>query len=401
MVIEHMANVFSATPFSADEASAMKRPDPQPVYAGLAARCPIHTGPDGTRTLLRMKDIVAVNKRPDVLGPGAHGPTFGGQRPLVPLDLDGPEHLKFRRLLDPLFSAKKVASLEPQVRELADALIDGFIGQKEADLQAAYCEPLPSIFFLRLMGLPAGDLATFVSLKNAILGRLPPGLTPAERMAKIREASAGCYEYLGGVLDARAARKAPGDDLIGWLLSAEAEGHRLTREQVLDISYLMIPAGLDTVASSLGCMLARLARDPALRRRLVAAPALWAPAVDELLRFESPVPLGYRTPSVDLEIGGEVLPAGTTFFLSWASANLDPEAFAGPLALDPERHPNPHVAFGSGFHRCLGTHLARLELRVALEQLHRRIPDYALKDEHALAFSGMTRTVNGLPVVWP
>jgi cytochrome P450 len=178
------------------------------------------------------------------------------------------------------------------------------------------------------------------------------------------------------------------------------DGQRLGREQLLDVCYLIVLAGLDTVGSAMACILARLAREPALRQRLVAEPRLWAPAVEELLRFESPVQHGFRTPSQDLEIAGEVIPAGTTFFLSWAAANLDPAAFKNPLSIDLERQPNPHLAFGSGPHRCLGIYLARMELRAALEQLHRRIPEYSLRPGHELVFSGKPRTVNGLPLIW-
>ncbi|MSP61926.1 MAG: cytochrome P450 [Myxococcales bacterium] len=238
-------------------------------------------------------------------------------------------------------------------------------------------------------------------------------------MAAVRAASERCYAYFGRLLDERAVRAEPdrpatggstaspgssgtepGDDLIGWLMAAEVEGERLTRENILDISYLLILAGLDTFASSLACMIARLARLPELRRRLVAEPDLFAGAVEELLRFESPVQTGFRTATTDVEIAGEVIAAGTTFFLCWSSANLDPAAFPDPLAIDVARRPNPHIAFGNGFHRCLGIHLARMELRTALDQLHRRIPDYALKPGHELVFSGKPRTVNGLPLVW-
>jgi cytochrome P450 len=394
-----MANAFTAMPFSVGELGDLTRPDPQPAYDALAKQCPMHRGPDGTLTLMRMQDILAVNKHAHVLGPGAHGPTMGGKRPLLPLDLDGEEHLKYRRLLDPLFSARKVATFEPAVRKLADELIDGFIDDGEADLLERFCEPLPSIFFLRLMGLPAADLPGFIAIKNAILGHLPPGLTFAARMAAVREASARCYDYLGGALDARDPVD-PGDDMIGWLMRAEVDGQRLGREQLLDVCYLIVLAGLDTVGSAMACILARLAREPGLRQRLVAEPRLWAPAVEELLRFESPVQHGFRTPSQDLEIAGEVIPAGTTFFLSWAAANLDPAAFKNPLSIDLERQPNPHLAFGSGPHRCLGIYLARMELRAALEQLHRRIPEYSLRPGHELVFSGKPRTVNGLPLIW-
>ena len=393
-------NVYALSPFSPEETRALNGPAPQPIYAELSKACPVHRGPDGTRTLLRMQDIVFVNKHEGVLGPGAHGPTMGGARPLPPLDLDGPEHARFRRLLDPLFSARRMAALEPQVRALADRLIDGFIADQRTDLQATFCQPLPSIFFLRMMGLPETDLPAFLVIKDQILGHLPPGLTLQERMAAVRTASARCYQMLADALDARSARGEPGDDLIGWLLTAESEGERLSREQILDISFLLILAGLDTTAAALSCIVARLAGAPPLRRRLSAEPALWPAAIEELLRFESPVQHGFRTPAADLAIAGATLPAGATFFVSWAAANLDPAVFADPLTIDLGRQPNPHLAFGVGFHRCLGIHLARMELRAALEQLHRRIPDYRLAEGHQLVFAGKPRTVNGLPIAW-
>ena len=118
------------------------------------------------------------------------------------------------------------------------------------------------------------------------------------------------------------------------------------------------------------------------------------------MRFESPVATALRTPSVDLEVGETVIPAGSTFFLCWSSANLDPVSFPDPLTVDIEREPNPHVAFGTGFHRCMGFHLARMELRTVLDQFHRRIPDYRIKEGHNLVFTGKPRWANGLPIVW-
>lgn len=400
MVKTRMANAYTATPFSPEELRELSGPDPQAAYLELAARCPMHRGPDGTRTLMLMKDVVAANKHPGVLGPGAHGPTMGGKRPLLPLDLDGPEHHKYRRLLDPQFSPRRVAGLVPAVRKLADELIDSFIDRGQADLVEVFCEPLPSIFFLRLVGLPQEDLPRFAAIKNAILGRVPAELSLQQKFAARQEASARCYEYLGAALDARGAATEPGDDLIGWLMRAEVDGQRLGRDQLLDVLYLVVLAGLDTVGASLACILARLTRAPELRRRLVAEPTLWPAAVEELLRFESPVQHGFRTPAQDLAIAGDTIPGRETFFLSWAAANLDPQAFRDPLRIDLERQPNPHVAFGTGPHVCLGMHLARMELRVALEQLHRRIPEYALREGHQLVFAGKPRTVNGLPVTW-
>src|SRR5262245_45803602 len=149
-----MANVFAARPFTDEEERALSGADPQPVHAAMTA-CPVHRGADGTLMLTRMQDVADVTRRRDVLGPGAQGPMMGGKRPLIPLDLDGPEHLKYRRLLDPLFSAKSVAPLEPRVRALADELLDGILPRLaggSVDLHREYSQPLPSIFFLELLG---------------------------------------------------------------------------------------------------------------------------------------------------------------------------------------------------------------------------------------------------------
>lgn len=393
-----MSNFFLMKLFAADAGRALSSGEPQRAFAELAQRCPVHHAPGGAPLLTRSEDITTINLRRDVRGPGGQGPTMMAARPLPPLDLDGAEHLKYRRLLDPLFSARRMAELEPAVHQLADELIDHFIDAGAADLQAEFCQPLPSIFFLRLLGLPASDLAYFVSFKDVILGHLPESLPVPERMARQRAASQQCYEYLARILDERAARGDSRDDLLGWLTTAEVDGQQLARETVLDITYLLILAGLDTVAASLACMLARLAREPALRRQLVAQPDRWPAAIEELLRFESPVQFGFRVPTTDIEIGGERIPAGTMVYLCWSSANLDPAGFVDPLTIDIARRPNPHLAFGSGFHKCLGVHLARMELRAALVALHRRIPEYTLDGE--LQYTGMPRAPRTLPLRW-
>ncbi len=400
-----MANLYTATPFAPDVQRQLDSPEPQPALAEVARGCPVHRGPDGSLSVVRLGDVAALCRNPDVPGPGANGPTLGGKRPLPPLDLDGPEHTRFRRLLDPLLTPRALARWEAPLVKLTDELIDGFIGRGEADLVEVFCQPLPSIFFARLMGLPERDLPEFLDFKDKILGHFPEGLaktlTYPERLVITRAASDKCYIFLGALLDAREAGGPSGDgDLIDSLLAAELEGRKLTREELLDLCYLLVIGGLDTTASALACLLARLARTPALRARLLAEPALWGTAIEELLRYESPVQRGMRTARADLAVGGETIPAGTQFFVSWAAANLDESGVADALTLDPARRPNPHVAFGSGFHKCLGAHLARLELRVALERLHARLPDYTLVDEAGLSFKGQPRVVSGLRLRW-
>jgi cytochrome P450 len=208
-------------------------------------------------------------------------------------------------------------------------------------------------------------------------------------------------EYLGHEFARRAAAP-PRDDLIGQLLDLEVDGQRLGHETVLNMVYQLTFAGLDTVTSSLSCMIAWLADHPSQRRDLVARPALIQPAVEELLRFLSPVPSTFRWPTQDITLpSGTTIPAGTQIHASWAAANLDPDAFPNPLQVDFDRPANAHIAFASGWHRCLGSHLARLELRVALEEFHKRIPDYSIAPRDQVRYSNISvRHVKPLPLVF-
>jgi cytochrome P450 len=382
------------------DAGILNSENPQATYVAMAAGCPVHRNADGTVTALRLADIASLNRNKDVLGIGGPGPSLGGKRRLIPLDLDGPEHTNYRRILDPLFAPKKIAPLAESVRTLANELIDGFIDAGEVEIFGAFCEVLPSTVFLRLIGLPQSELPFFLGFKNAILK--PDFTKPFDViLADVLAASESLYAYFDNVLDDREARGEPGDDLIGWFMTVEVDGHTLSREEILDILYLQMIAGLDTVAASLANLITWLARHPDRRARLVADPSLWPAAVEELLRFTSPVTIGFRYPQVDIELGGETIAAGTQVIVSWAAANLDPDVFPDPLTVDFDRQPNPHIAFANGSHRCLGSHLARLELRVALEALHARIPDYRIVDGHEVEFTANPRTpVNGLPLVW-
>jgi cytochrome P450 len=226
-----------------------------------------------------------------------------------------------------------------------------------------------------LLGLPLSDLPRFIAFKDATVR--PEGATEEERDAYRARAGETMCAYLQAVLEQR-RREPPRDDLIGGFLTTEVDGDRLSDNDIIDICYLLVIAGLDTVASSVSCLVAWLAQHPAERDRLVKDPLLLPAAIEELMRFESPVHLGHRWIAEDIEIEGRRLRGGTKVGVLWASANLDPDAIDDPLKVDLERTDVRHVGFASGFHRCLGSHLARLELRIALEELHRRIPDYRI-----------------------
>jgi cytochrome P450 len=372
--------------------------EPQGVYARMAA--------DGAKTwergivLTRMDDILELNRSRDVVGEGGSGPSFGSPRPVIPLDLDGPEHTKYRKLLDPVFSARSVASLAPAIRRLTNELIDGFVDRGQTELFSELCVPLPSRIFLDFAGLPQSDLDFLIRYKQAAIR--PEGDTMEEREAYRNAVGGEMSTYLYELLAERRRSRGGGDDLFSRLLAAEVDGHTLGDDEIVDIFFLLVVAGLDTVTSSLSCIFSWLARHPAERARVVADPAIVPAAVEELMRFESPVFTGHRWAVRPIEIAGHRLEPGQEIAVVWASANLDPDHFPDPLTVDFDRPANRHIGFASGFHRCLGSHLARLELYTVVEELHRRIPDYWITpgDEPRYLSLGV-RAVEHLPISFP
>lgn len=396
---DRIIDTQAAESMGADLAAALAVAEPQAVYSAITAS-PMLSLPGGMFVVGAASSVDALTRNHHVRGSGAIGNTGGAERPLIPLDIDRPEHTKYRKLLDPIFAAKAIAHLESDVRELADELIDTFIERGHADIYDEFCAILPSTIFLRLMGIPASDLDYFLDFKNDLL-RDFPGETARAREERMKAAGKRCYSYFDAVLDDREANGIAGEDLLGRFLSAEVDGHRLTRENILDICYLLMIAGLDTVAASLSCIIAWLARHPEERRRVVADPAMWPDAIEELMRWETPVPGGTRTPTEDMRIGGETVPAGTHVSVLWAAANLDPAKFNDPLTVDLTRRPNAHYSFAAGFHRCLGSHLARMELRAALDQFHKRIPEYRIPDGIELTYEALpVRLARPLPLMW-
>ena len=321
------------------------------------------------------------------------GGLIGTGRPLIPLMLDGPEHTKYRSLLDPLFAPKEVAKIEQRTRALCDDLIDGFGGQGQVDLYGQFCDPLPSQIFLTLLGLPLEDIAFLQWFKDGIIRP-----TDEEHRTAV---SPRMVSYIYAELDRRAELGDPGDDLFGGFMKAEVDGRRLSREDVVDIVFLLVMAGLDTVAASLSCMFEWLARHPKERQRLIDDPSGWPAAIEELLRVQTPVVAGARYATADFVLGGQQINAGDTLQVHWAAANLDGNIFENPTDVDLTRTGNRHIAFASGFHRCLGSTLARMELRVALETFHARIPDYGLDPARPAGINNTgIRDVDPLPIVF-
>ena len=283
------------------------------------------------------------------------------------------------------------------MRDLTNSLIDEFVDRGRVEFSSELAVPLPCTVFLALMGLPQDDLDLFLRYKDNIIR--PEGMIDSRADAIRRETAQEMYAYFGQVIEER--RREPRDDLVTRFVQAEVDGHRLTNDDILDIGFLFIIAGLDTVTATLTCSIAYLARNPEHRRALAADPSLVPGAVEELLRWETPVPGVARVLAQDAEIAGTTYPAGTKCTVLIGSANTDESEFADPERVDFGREGNRHLGFGGGIHRCLGSHLARLELRVAIEEFHRRIPDYELAPDAAPTYTPGLRSVENLDLVFP
>ncbi|HET6950151.1 MAG TPA: cytochrome P450 [Acidimicrobiales bacterium] len=341
-------------------------------------------------------EVRHVLQHPEVFSSGIDAVHIGQVRPLIPLQIDPPHHRNYRKLLDPIFAPRQIALLEDRTRALVRDLVTAVADDGGCNFHTAVAEPLPTTVFLQLLGLPVSRAREFLDLKDGIIR--PPVTTQRERVAHTAEVGQRIYAVLQEAIDQRVEQRS--DDFISLFLDAEVDGHQLTNDDVLDIGYLFFIAGLDTVTASLDCMLSYLAQHPDARRRLVDDPSLVNPAVEEMLRWESPVQAVVRVATADSEIGGCPVPKGRVVSVMLGSANTDERAWVDADTVDFERAGNRHIAFGGGAHRCLGSHLARMELRVALDEWHRAVPEYRLRDGVQLQYSQGLRAVENLELVW-
>lgn len=370
---------------------------PQPVYHQKAAE--VRADRDGNVvTLYRHDDILKINRHPAIMGNGGAGPAMGSNAPLIPLEIDGEEHRLWRKVLDPMFAPKKIAFLEDQIRMLSRELLAEFASTGRAELHDAFCVPLPCLTFLRLLGAPAEKLDFFIEFKDGVVH--PEGEDIDTMTANMLTAAAKIDEFFVVFLAERKAEKGIAPDIISTLLHSEVDGRPITDDEMLNVMFLMMFAGLDTVTSSMSCIFAWLAQHPEERDMLAADPSLIPSAIEEIMRFESPVPSGQRYAQEEIDLGdGLVINKGDVIHAIWAAANLDPNAFTDPLRVDLNRGRTNHIVFASGTHRCLGSHLARLELRIALEELLAAIPDYTLDLDEPLKFDNQSvRCAQKLPV---
>jgi len=374
---------------------------PREFFARLREAGPLDhmNGPDDVM-LLRRDDVEHALKQWEDFS-SDFGGIMGSEEPIIPLNVDPPLHVRYRRLLDPYFAPKKMAALQPAVQQHTHDLIDAFVDRGSCDFSEEIAVPLPCSTFLTLFGLPLDELDDLVRWKDIMIR--PQSVEPdAEKALQLQAATAAeIYERFAAEMADRRAH--PRDDLISHLAHAEIDGEQLTDSEILRTCFLMLSAGLDTVTVSLECIFSYLVHDGAARRMLVEEPGSEVNVVEELLRWETPVQTVVRKATRDIALAsGAEIKAGAMVAIALASANVDPDGLDDADSVDVRRGDMRNFAFGGGPHRCLGSNLARMELRTVVRAWHDRIPEYSLAPGAELVWnSSLLRGVDHLPLVWP
>lgn len=362
--------------------------DPYPCYAALREHSPRHALAPGVLLLTRYEDVAAVYRSAAVSSDKQRefGPKFGVDTPLFEHHTtslvfnDPPLHTRVRRLLMGALNQRAIARMEAGVVSLVDGLLDAMAARgPRTDLIADFAALIPVEVIGNLLDVPRAERGPLRDWSLAILSALEPAPSP-EVLARGHAAVSGFLAYLEGLVAARRAN--PGDpaaDVLTRLIEGETDGERLAPRELLHNCIFLLNAGHETTTNLIGNGVHALLTQREQFERLVADPALLPTAIEELLRYESPLQLNNRLTVAPLELGdGPPIPSGTFLTLAIGAANRDPAQFADPDRLDIARKPNLHLAFGHGAHACAGMNVARLEARIAIGALARRFPALAL-----------------------
>lgn len=360
--------------------SAEVRRNPYPVYDQMRSRAPVVRDPASGIWMLFDYDSVKRVLNDHESFSSAISSTGTTSKWLV--FIDPPRHMKLRALVTRAFTPRNITALEGQIREISGALLDDAAGAGQMDLAADYSIPLPMSVVATLLGIPASDWPRFREWSDTILDlsyTVPGGPEAGKIVAAVRAVTQEMAVYLGGLLDRR--RSAPEDDLLMRLVEAEVDGERLSDDDILAFFQLLLVAGHETTTNLINNAVLCLLKHRDQFERLRQTRELLPSAIEEVLRFRSPLQWMMRTSRREVELRGQVIPAGQFLLPMIGSANHDPAVFPDPHRFDIARDPNPHVAFGHGIHFCLGAALSRLEARIALADLIARLPGLELADD--------------------
>ncbi len=352
-----------------DFLSEETRRNPYPVYDHIRSVSPVFRNPRSSLWMIFDYENVKRALSDSDTFSSRYGPEWL-------IFLDPPRHTKLRALISRAFTPRSVANLEPRIRELVSALLDQTVERGEMDMAADFAVPLPMMVIAEMLGIPAASWLRFKHWSDAILAM---SYTISDRgteesktaLEKFIAVTAEMNIYLTDLLQQR--RVTPQDDLLSRLIEAEVDGERLTQEQMLGFFQLLLLAGSETTTNLINNAILCFIENPNQLDHLRAAPDLLPSAIEEVLRYRSPLQWMYRVTRHDVKLHGEVIPAGSLVLAMIGSANRDPQQFPKADQFDITREPNAHIAFGHGLHFCLGAPLARLEARIALTEFLSRV----------------------------
>jgi cytochrome P450 len=373
--------------------------DPYPTYRKMRDEAPVMHVPD--------LDFWAVSRHADVQTALRETGKFSSRRSLdsddglsnVPMIviMDPPRHGELRSLLSRAFTPRRIDELAGRIREISIELIEQFIEAGSCDLWADFSAPLPTIVIAELLGIPPEDKEMFKEKSTLLAQSVGPGmgLSPAS-LASSSNPVMQLAGYLASIFDEK--RKKPSDDLMGALLAAEVDGKRLEQAELVGFAVLLLIAGNETTTNLISSAAVLLDQHPDQRAYIFEDPERIEIALDEFLRFESPVQGLERIVTEELTFGGKTLTRGEKVFLMLGSANRDERAIENPDEFNVRRTPNPHLAFGWGGHFCLGANLARMETRIAFEEIAKRLPEYHVSAPTERLYSGAFRGLLSVPI---
>ncbi len=388
-------------PFHFDPFDPETRRDPFALYARARREHPVlrHAGTPIT-SVFRHADVLAILRDAEIWSNRIEPP--GVDRASLPepsmLGQDPPAHTRLRGLVNQAFTPRIIRSLEPRLQAVADELVAAAVAEGEVDLVEALAYPLPVIAIAEIIGIPAEDRAQFKRWSDVAVQGLGNALFVPPTAARLEQVNAMFSEMSGYFSTlAEARRRAPREDLLTGLVQAEVEGSRLTHAEMIRMLVLLLVAGNETTTNLIGNAVLELLAHPDALARLRAEPALLPSAIEEVMRFASPVQMDPRRATRDVELHGEPIAAGELVVCWIGSANRDEDVFDDPERFDVGRAENRHLGFGFGPHYCLGANLARLEAEVAIGTLlartrtFERVGDEPLPLHPSIVFRGVTR----------
>jgi cytochrome P450 len=305
--------------------------------------------------------------------------TAPAKKKLIPIDIDGPEHRAYRKLLEPVFAPREMQALEPQIRKLANDLIDDWIEAGTVDFVPGFAFPFSATTVIVLMGWPLEDAAKMNEWVRTLQHGVKDGNEEETREAMVAAAQA-VRDYMSDIIAQR--KDEPADDFTTMLMNIELNGRKLSDDELLDMFLLLMLAGLDTVQSVLAQIFQYLGEHQDQWDEMFAEPETLDLAVEEFLRWTAPAPPTRNVTAASMLVGDVPVPAGERVHCVIGAANRDPKYYPNPDEVDFRRQAKPHLAFGLGPHRCIGLHLARLEIKIAFEELRARMPRFSLDPGH-------------------